>query len=59
MNARDILDAVDACEAVLMLRSGRVAAANASASAKRKKAIAVIPSAADLLDEIGGSDEKI
>jgi len=39
-------------EAVLLVRQGRVAAAQASATAKRKVARAVIPSADELLDEI-------
>ena len=39
-------------EAVLHLRAGRVNAANASASAKRKKAITEIPSAAYMLAEL-------
>ena len=39
-------------EAVLLLRQGRVAAANASAQAKRKKAIAEIPHADDMLSEL-------
>ena len=39
-------------EAVRYLRAGRVAAANASAVSKRKTAIAVIPSAADMLADL-------
>jgi hypothetical protein len=39
-------------EAVALVRQGRVAAAAASATAKRKVAKAAIPSADDLLDEI-------
>ena len=39
-------------EAVAFLRQGRVAAANASAASKRKKAIAEIPHASDMLDEL-------
>lgn len=39
-------------EAVAWLRQGRVAAANASASAKRKRAIAEIPKAEDMLDDL-------
>jgi hypothetical protein len=41
-------------EAILHLRAGRVSAQAASATAKRKKAIAEIPKAADLLDELEG-----
>ena len=41
-------------EAILYLRAGRVQAANASASAKRKKSIAAIPSASDMLSELEG-----
>lgn len=40
-------------EAIVMLRQGRVAAANASAVAKRKVAAKVIPAAEDLLGELG------
>jgi SpoU rRNA methylase family enzyme len=39
-------------DAVKLLRAGRVAAANASDTARRKVAKAVIPSADELLDEI-------
>jgi hypothetical protein len=39
-------------EAILHLRSGRVSAQAASGAAKRKKAIAEIPAAADMLDEL-------
>ena len=39
-------------EAVKYLRAGRVAAANASAATKRKKAIAEIPYASDMLNEL-------
>lgn len=41
-------------EAILYLRAGRVQAANASAASKRKKSIAAIPSAADMLSELDG-----
>ena len=43
-------------EAVKYLRAGRFAASQASAasSSKRKKAIAEIPSAGDMLDELEG-----
>lgn len=43
-------------EAVLYLRSDRMAAAKASSvtAAKRKKAFAEIPSQADMLDELEG-----
>lgn len=44
----------DMKEAILHLRQGRVAAANASAASKRKKAIAEIPAAADMLSELEG-----
>ena len=40
-------------EAIVMLRQGRVAAANASAVAKRKVAAKMIPAAEDLLGELG------
>ena len=40
-------------EAIVMLRQGRVAAQNASAVAKRKAAVKVIPAAEDLLGELG------
>jgi len=39
-------------EAVALYRQGRMAAAQSSATAKRKTARAVIPSADELLDEI-------
>lgn len=39
-------------EAILHLRAGRVSAANASAASKRKKAIAEIPHADDMLNEL-------
>ena len=39
-------------EAIKYLRAGRVAAANASAASKRKTAIAVIPSADDMLADL-------
>lgn len=39
-------------EAIVALRAGRVAAANASATAKRKRAIAEIPAAADMLNDL-------
>ena len=42
----------DMREAIIALRAGRVAAANASATAKRKKAIVEIPHALDMLNEI-------
>ena len=41
-------------EAILHLRAGRVTAAAASATAKRKKAIVEIPKADDLLSEMEG-----
>lgn len=43
-------------EAIQLLRGGRVAAAKASDSAKRKTAIKAIPTADDLLSEIGGAE---
>jgi hypothetical protein len=39
-------------EGVAYLREGRLAAAQASASSKRKRAIAEIPKASDMLDEL-------
>jgi len=39
-------------EAVSHLRSGRVSARDASAASTRKKAIAAIPSAADMLSDL-------
>ena len=39
-------------EAILHLRAGRVNAATSSAAAKRKKAIAAIPAAEDVLSAI-------
>lgn len=39
-------------EAILHLRAGRVSAQNASAASTRKKAIAAIPSAADMLSDL-------
>lgn len=41
-------------EAIAYLRAGRISALNASAAAKRKKAIVEIPKAEDMLDELGG-----
>lgn len=41
-------------EAIVMLRQGRVAAAQASATVKRKTAAKVIPNAENLLDELDG-----
>tara|TARA_R110000868_G_scaffold51197_2_gene162660 strand:+ start:1204 stop:1368 length:165 start_codon:yes stop_codon:yes gene_type:complete len=41
-------------EAVQMLRAGRMAAATSPAAAKRKKAIAEIPPAADMLNDLAG-----
>ena len=40
-------------EAILALRAGRVSAAHASEGAKRKAAKTAIPSADDLLSELG------
>ena len=39
-------------EAVVFLRQGRLAAASSAATAKRKKAIAEIPHADDMLGEL-------
>lgn len=39
-------------EAIVFLRACRVAAANSSAATKRKAAIAVIPSAEDMLNDL-------
>jgi len=50
--AEGTLELSEMKEAVLLLRQGRVAAANASAQAKRKKAIAEIPHADDMLSEL-------
>lgn len=41
-------------EAITLLRQGRVSAAHASEGARRKNAKAAIPSADDLLAELGG-----
>lgn len=41
-------------EAIIHLRAGRLASASAAPAAKRKKAIAEIPKAADLLNELEG-----
>lgn len=41
-------------EAIIYLRAGRLAAATASATSKRKKAIAEIPHADDMLSELEG-----
>ena len=40
-------------EAIKLMREGRMAAAQASSTAKRKKAVAEIKSADDMLDELG------
>ncbi len=40
-------------EAIIALRGDRLGAAHASAASKRKKAIVDIPSADDLLNELG------
>jgi len=40
-------------EAIVLLREGRAAALASSATAKRTRAVAAIPKADDLLDEIG------
>lgn len=44
----------DQREIIKHLRAGRVAAANASAASKRKKAITEIPHANDMLSELEG-----
>jgi hypothetical protein len=41
-------------EAVALLRGGRLAAAQASSTAVRKRAIAAVPSADAMLDELDG-----
>lgn len=41
-------------EAIIYLRAGRLAAATQTAAAKRKKAIAEIPHADDMLGELEG-----
>ena len=41
-------------EIVRILRSGRMAAAQSAAATKRKRAIAEIPSATDMLNEMDG-----
>lgn len=41
-------------EAVIYLRAGRVNAASTAAATKRKKAVAVIPSADDMLSDLEG-----
>jgi hypothetical protein len=41
-------------EAVIYLRAGRVNAASSAAATKRKKAIAAIPSADDMLSDLEG-----
>ena len=51
-SAEGTLTLEDMKEAIIHLRAGRVNAANASAASKRKKAIAEIPAAADMLDEL-------
>lgn len=43
-------------EGVRLLRGDRKAAAQSSETAKRRKAVAAIPSADDLLAELGGLD---
>ena len=50
--AENTLSIEEMKEAIVHLRAGRLAAAAASAPAKRKKAIAEIPSADDLLSEL-------
>jgi hypothetical protein len=41
-------------DAIIALRNGRVGAAIASDTARRKKAVKVVPSADDLLSELDG-----
>lgn len=41
-------------EAIIYLRAGRISAAAHSPAAKRKKAVAAIPKAGDLLSELEG-----
>lgn len=52
--AEGTLSLEDMKEAIVYLRAGRVAAANASAASKRKKAIVAIPHANDMLSELEG-----
>jgi len=53
--AEGTLTALEEKEAIAALRAERVSAAHASEGARRKKAIAVIPSSDDLLAEaLGG-----
>lgn len=53
-SAEGTLELAEMKEAVLHLRAGRINAANTSAASKRKKAIAEIPHADDMLDELDG-----
>lgn len=48
------LSVEEMCEAVVLLRGGRLAAAAASAPSTRKRAITAIPNQADMLDELEG-----
>ena len=50
--AEGTLELSEMKEAVALLRQGRLTAANASAASKRKKAIAEIPHADDMLSEL-------
>lgn len=52
--AEGTLTIEDQREIIKQLRAGRVSAANASATAKRKKAITEIPHADDMLSELEG-----
>lgn len=48
------LSPADMAEAIRVMRQGRVGAAIASDKARKSKAIVAIPSADDLLSELGG-----
>lgn len=54
MEADGTLAVEDMREAIAALRQDRAAAAQATTKARREKAIKAIPTAGDLLDEIGG-----
>ena len=51
--AANTLTLEDMREAIVVLRGSRVGAAHASATARQKKAKAEIPSAEDMLSELG------
>lgn len=52
IEAKETVDIEEYKEVVAFIRQGRMASAATSDSAKRKKAIAAIPAADDLLDEL-------